>query len=267
MKRQKKILKPFLSKEAELDFFIENFETQGRNFGNQDRNSLKLFDLDSLTVNIKSFRIPNLINQIAYRFFRKSKAQRSFEYAKILIEKGIGTPQPIAYYEYTTPLLFKKSYYLSEQLDCNLTYRALTTDLNYQNHEAILRAFTRFTYKLHKAGINFLDHSPGNTLIEIVNINEYNFYLVDLNRMEFGTLDFNTRVKNFSKLTIHKSMVEVMSNEYAKCTGEDEAKIFDAMWSYTKAFQEKYYRKIRLKKRFFFWKKKYRNKTYQSPIK
>ncbi|OEJ99413.1 Kdo domain containing protein [Flavivirga aquatica] len=237
-----------------LDGFIENFETLGVPFGNQDRNSLKLFKLNKRTINIKSFRVPNIFNQIAYRFFRKSKAQRSFEYANKLIELAVGTPKPIAYYEFTTSFLFKKSYYISEQINDDLTYRELTTNFNYPNHEAILRAFTRFTFQLHEKGIHFLDHSPGNTLIKTDEGN-YTFYLVDLNRMEFKTLDFETRIKNFSRLTIHKSMIEVMSDEYAKCTGEDYDKIFNLMWHDTEAFQEKYHRKRRLKKKLKFWKK------------
>lgn len=259
------IHKKFKDSENELTKIILNFDIEGEDFGNQDRNSLKLFDLNGLTLNVKSFKAPNLINKIVYKFFRKSKAQRSFEYANILIEKGIGTPQPIAYYEFSSPLVFNKSYYISEHLSYDLTYRELTTNFDIKDHEAILRAFTRFTHKLHEKGIHFLDHSPGNTLIKR-NKNGYDFYLVDLNRMAFGTLDFETRAKNFSKLTIHKSMIAVMSNEYAKCTGEDETKIFESIWGYTKAFQEQYYRKIRLKKRIFFWKKKYQDRISESPI-
>lgn len=243
----------FKQNSKELKRFIKNFDVKGEPFGNQDRNSLKLFNLHGEIVNIKSFRVPNIINQIAYKFFRKSKAQRSFEYANKLIGLKIGTPQPIAYYEFATPFLFKKSYYISKQQDCDLTYRELTTDLNYPNHEAILRSFTRFTFKLHEKNVHFLDHSPGNTLIEI-NHGDYKFYLVDLNRMEFKPLDFETRIKNFSKLTIHKSMIEVMSDEYAKCSGEDYDKIFNLMWQLTETFQEKYHRKRRLKKTLKFWK-------------
>jgi len=237
-----------------LDNFIENFDTQGAPFGNQDRNSLKLFKLNEFILNVKSFRIPNLVNQLAYKFFRKSKAQRSFEYANKLRQMHVGTPQPIAYYEFATPFLFKKSYYISKQLECDLTYRELTTDFNFPNHEAILRAFTRFTFQLHEKGIHFLDHSPGNTLIQLNN-GDYKFYLVDLNRMEFKPLDFETRIKNFARLTIHKSMVEVMSDEYAKCSGENYDKVFNLMWRDTEAFQEKYHRKRRLKKKLKFWKK------------
>lgn len=254
MNRTKHIHKDFKASEAFFDDIISNFDSKGEPFGNQDRNSLKLFDLNGTTINVKSFRIPNLINQIAYRFFRKSKAQRSFEYAKWLKSLDIGTPQPLAYYEFKTGLLFKKSYYISEQQDCELTYRELTTNFEYPDHEKILRAFTRFTYRLHQKKVHFLDHSPGNTLIKKVG-NDYTFYLVDLNRMEFKELDFETRIKNFSKLTTHKFMIEIMSDEYAKCSGEDYNKVFNLMWSSTEAFQNKYHKKRRLKKKLKFWKK------------
>ncbi len=255
MHQRSVISENFIKDKDILLSFIDNYNIVGAPFGNQDRNSLKLFELEGEIINIKSFKIPNLVNQIAYRFFRKSKAQRSFEYANKLRELGIGTPQPIAYYEFTTFFLFKKSYYISKQQNCDLTYRELTTDFSIPNYQAILRAFTRFTFNLHEKGVNFLDHSPGNTLIEINNDN-YNFYLVDLNRMEFKSLDFETRVKNFSKLTIHRSMVEIMSDEYAKCVNADYEKVFNLMWKETEAFQYRYHRKRRLKKKLKFWKSK-----------
>ncbi len=251
---KKVIHKNFEASRPFFDDIIINFDTKGVPFGNQDRNALKLFKLEGKTINVKAFRIPNIINQIAYRFFRKSKAQRSFEYANKLMALGIGTPNPIAYYEFKTPFLFKKSYYISEQIHCDYTYRALTTDFSIPNYDAILRAFTRFTFSLHEKEIHFLDHSPGNTLIEKSD-DGYKFYLVDLNRMEFKPLDFETRIKNFSKLTIHKSMVEIMSDEYAKCSGKDYDTIFNLMWHETEIFQEKYHRKRRLKKKLKFWKK------------
>jgi hypothetical protein len=255
VKSTKQIHDNFKQHEAFLDDIITNFDTKGEDFGNQDRNSLKLFKLEDKTLNVKSFRIPNFINQLAYRFLRKSKAQRSFEYAKQLQSLGIGTPQPVAYYEYKTPILFKNSFYISEQLNCDLTYRELTKDLNYPEHEIILRTFTRFTFHLHEKQVKFLDHSPGNTLIKKVG-NDYQFYLVDLNRMEFKSMDLNERIKNFAKLTIHKSMIEVMSDEYAKCIEEPYEKVFQLMWHYTQEFQNKYRRKRRLKRKLKFWKKK-----------
>jgi hypothetical protein len=253
MKRKKKIHKDFLPIAEHLDDIIENFEFKGENFGNQDRNALKLFKIDNLTINVKSFRVPNVINQVVYKFFRKSKAQRSFEYACKLIDVGIKTPQPIGYFEYTAPIVFNKSYYLSEQLNCDLTFRELTQDFNYPEHEAILRAFTRFTYQLHEHDVLFLDHSPGNTLIKKT-ATGFDFYLVDLNRMEFRPLNFEERIKNFARLTTHKSMVEVMSDEYAKCIGKEYNEVYSLMWMYTEAFQSKYHRKRQLKNKLLFWR-------------
>lgn len=237
-----------------LDGFISEFNHSGIQFGNAKRNSIKLFKLNETTVNIKSFKIPNIFNQIAYRFFRKSKAQRSFEYANKLKALGIGTPQPMAYYEFPTLLLFKKSFYISEHQDCDLTFRELSRDFNYPNHNEILRAFTRFTFELHNKEVLFLDHSPGNTLIKKV-YDSYAFYLVDLNRMQFKTLSFEDRIKNFSRLTPHQYIVEIMSDEYAKCMQMDYDTVYNLMWKYTVEFQNKHLGKQQLKRRLKFWKK------------
>jgi hypothetical protein len=236
---------------------IKMFSSTGELFGNGDRNKIKLFDFNEKKINIKSFKIPNLINKIAYRYFRKSKARRSFEYATILLEKGIGTPEPIAFLENFNILGLKDSYYVSEHLNADLTYRELVEIPNYPDNENILRQFTRFSFGLHEKGIEFLDHSPGNTLIKKNNEGTYDFFLVDLNRMEFHeSMTFEKRMKNLCRLTPLKEMVAVMSNEYAKLyKKESEEKIFETLWKYTADFQEQFYRKKRLKKKLKFWKK------------
>lgn len=249
--------KTFSLYKNQLSNFINHFDNEGEAFGNGDRNTIKLITINNLKLNVKSFKTPNIFNQIAYKFFRKNKAQRSFEYANKLLQLGVGTPQPIAYYAFTTPFLFKKSFYISEHLECDLTYRELVENPAFKNHEQILRAFTQFTFQLHEKEILFKDHSPGNTLIKIKD-DGYEFYIVDLNRMEFKPLDFENRINNFARLTPKKEMVKVMANEYAKLINVEESKIFDKMWSATKTFQKKYHDKIALKKKLFFWKKKYR---------
>ncbi|WP_338410815.1 lipopolysaccharide kinase InaA family protein, partial [uncultured Flavobacterium sp.] len=213
------------------------------------------FELDTLTLNIKSFKEPHFFNKIIYNNFRKSKAKRSFEYATYLLKNNIGTPQPIAFFEKKSLLGLKDSYYVSEHLDCNLTYRELV-QTNYPDTENILRQFIQFTFLMHQKGIEFLDHSPGNTLIVKTINQKYNFYLVDLNRMKFHKqMNFKTRMKNLSKLTPKKDMVLIMSSEYAKLSGIDEEQVFTAMWKLTQDFQYRFYRKKRLKKSLKFWKK------------
>lgn len=204
---------------------------------------------------IKSFKSPNFINKIIYRFFRKSKAKRSFEYANVLMNKGIGTPMPIAYYECFDIIGLKESYYVSEYIKADLTFRELV-QTDYPDGENILRQFTRFSFEMHQKGIEFLDHSPGNTLIKNNENGKYSFYLVDLNRMKFHeTIDFQTRMKNLSRLTPKREMVAIMSNEYAKLSGENEQNVFETLWKYTSDFQFRYHRKKRIKKKLKFWKK------------
>jgi len=244
----------YISSKHFFDDIIVNYAVKGEDYGNQDRNSLKLFDFEGILINVKSFKVPNLVNQIAYRFIRSSKAQRSFEYANKLRSMHIGTPHPVAYYEFKSLLLFNKSYYISEHLNYDLTYRELTTNIAYPNHEEILRAFTRFTFDLHEKNVNFLDHSPGNTLITKTELG-YDFALVDLNRMKFHTMSFTERMQNFSRLTTSKEMVSVMSDEYAEISKFNYEDVFSEMWELTQKFQEKFHRKQRLKKKVKFWKK------------
>jgi hypothetical protein len=248
--------KAVLNSKEVLGFIKEFNSDSGILFGDGQRNKIKLFELEGKTINIKSFKIPHLINKIAYKYFRKSKARRSFEYATILLEKGIGTPHPIAFFENYDTVGLKDSYYVSEHLQCDLTFRELVEIPDFADHDTILRQFTAFSFDLHEKGIEFLDHSPGNTLIKKTIEGNYDFFLVDLNRMDFhDKMDFDLRMKNLSHLTPKKEMIAIMSNEYSKLySAQSEAEILNKMWFYTNDFQIKYRKKIKMKKTLKFWK-------------
>ena len=232
---------------------ITDFDTSGKKFDERKRNSLKLFTIGERVINVKSFKVPNLINRIAYKYLRGSKAARSFEYAHKLLENGILTPQPIAYFE-EEGLLFGQSFYVSNHLNYDLTYRELCEASPYLGNQDILSAFARFTYSLHEKGIHFLDHSLGNTLI-VINDEGYDFYLVDLNRMKFGPMDFNTRMNNFARLSPRPEDIAVMASAYAAVSGDNEKKVYDSMLAAVQHFQEAFYKKKRLKKRLKFWRR------------
>lgn len=240
----------------QIETFFTNFSNSGKNFVIGQRNSIKLFNIDGIDVSIKSFKKPNLINKIVYRYFRKSKARRSFEFASKLMDLGIGTPQPVAFFENYDIIGLKDSYYACVHLENVFEFREIVQNKNFENRDEILRQFTKFTFDMHQKGVEFLDHSPGNTLIKDNYDGTYSFYLVDLNRMKFHeTIDFQTRMKNLSKITHKKDMIEVMSNEYAKLSGENETSVFETMWKLTSDFQFRFHRKKRIKKKLKFWKK------------
>ena len=234
---------------------IQSFDSAGISFVEGKRNAIKLFDIVGTRINVKSFKIPHFINKIAYKYFRKSKARRSFEYATTLLEKGIGTPKPIAFVENYNWLGLTSSFYVSEHLVTELTFRELVEIPEYPENEIILRQFTQFCFDLHEKGVEFLDHSPGNTLIKKIGEEQYAFYLVDLNRMNFHTtMDFDMRMKNLSRLTPKKEMIAIMSEEYAKFYPLSKEIVFEKMWFFTQEFQQKFAKKQRLKKKLKFWK-------------
>jgi hypothetical protein len=239
--------------DQELVDVLKNFDASGDVFIEGNRNKIKLFDYKGIKINVKAFKIPNFFNKVVYKFFRDSKAKRSYNFAKILTEKGIGTPKPIAFYEEFSFLGLEKSFYVSEHLKFDLMFRDLVDNENYPDYDNIMKQFAEFCYQLHQNGIEFLDHSPGNTLIKKLNDKEYSFYLVDLNRMKFhDEMSFETRMKNLSRLTSKKKMAEDIATQYAAISGENEIVVFDLLWKYTSEFQYKFYRKKRIKKRFKF---------------
>ncbi|MDG1778586.1 MAG: Kdo domain containing protein [Flavobacteriaceae bacterium] len=244
----------YTNQKEDIFSLVTNFDSLDDPNAFGSRNKIKAINLNDKPLCIKSFKRPNVINRIAYTFFRKSKAERSYTFAHRLLSLGIGTPEPIAFFEFKKYGLINKSFYISEQLDSDLTYRDLTKNFDYPDYENILRAFTRFTNELHNKGVLFLDHSPGNTLIKKVG-NQYHFFLVDLNRMRFKQLSFEECINNYRKLTIHSSMVEIMSDELSKITNYDFDKINALMWASTEQFQKSYHRRRKLKKQLKFWRK------------
>lgn len=246
----------FTHLKSQMQQIFNQFDTKGTLFVEGKRNIIKLFETEGIKINVKSFKKPNFINKVVYRYFRKSKAQRSFEFASKLKELQIGTPEPIAYQENIDFLGLNESFYACKHLENVFEFREVVQNETLENRDLIIRKFTQFTFEIHEKGIEFLDHSPGNTLIKINDDTTYSFFLVDLNRMKFhDSLDFQTRMKNLSKITHKKEMIEVMSYEYAKLYKANESLIFDAMWKLTSDFQFRFHRKKRIKKQLKFWKK------------
>lgn len=236
-------------KKSKLLEMVNNFEEQGDLLTNGKRNKIKVFDLGEVKINIKSFKIPNHINKIAYSFLRKSKAERSFLYAQILLSRGILTPQPVGFMEQKHRGLINNSFYASENLNYDFSFREVNEQDDFPNREAALRAFTRFTYNLHENGVNFLDHSPGNTLI-IQKENDYDFYLIDLNRMKFHKMNMEDRLKNFSRLTTKPEVMKIIAREYSILSDKPEEEIFQNILFFTNQFHEKRNKKRAVKRKF-----------------
>src|SRR5690554_201374 len=227
----------YTHRSKELRNILSNFSNIGEYIVAGERNDIKKVNLDEITLNIKKFKSPNLFQALVYRFIRKSKARRSYEYALRLLDADISTPFPIAYLEVFSGGL-RESYYISEHLDYDFDFRTLIHNPRFENRDEILKQFTAFTFKLHENDVNFLDHSPGNTLIVQRDANRYDFYLIDLNRMRFESMDFKKRMRNFRRLWLSKTMIRIMAKEYAKLYGTDEQETRKLMSHYSRTFQK-----------------------------
>jgi len=176
------------------------------------RNELKIISFEGIDTVVKSFKVPNIINKIAYTFFRDSKAKKSYKYALRIAQF---TPTPIGYIEFFKNGLLDESYFISEKFDYDFTIREPLLQKDFPNREAVFRAFARFTLKLHNNNIFHDDYSPGNILIKEEN-GTYIFKIVDINRMKFFELDEDSRAQNFSKLWADEDTLKIIADTYAR---------------------------------------------------
>lgn len=182
------------------------------------RNKLKVLSYLEEDIVVKSFKIPHIINKVAYGFFRDSKAKKSYDNSIKIAEY---VPKPIGYAEFTKFGLLYDSYFLCEKFEYDFTIREPLTQKDFEEKEAIFKAFALFTYELHEKGIEHLDYSPGNILIKKVN-DIYEFKIIDVNRMNFKTFTQNERLENFSKLWAKDEDLTLIIKTYIKLIDFDE---------------------------------------------
>lgn len=211
--------KQFSQLKNEILDIIKNFKNSGTLIGPGARNVVKFFEIDGNKYNFKSFTQHNFINRHVYKYYRKSKARRSYEYANILLSKGYYTPNPIAYIEFFDFWGLTSSYYVSEQLDNCFPLSDALFNPQFSDRENIFKAYTDLIYNLHESGIEFIDNASGNFLIKKCDGN-YKFYLVDLNRINFHeNFPLEKRFKNFARLTTSPEIIKIIADEYASLSG------------------------------------------------
>ncbi len=203
------------------------------------RNTIKVFDVNGIKLNVKSFKKPIFVNQVAYSIFRKSKAKRSYLYAFMLKERGFHTPDPISYMELKQYNLLKYSLYISVHEEFDGMMRELQHGVM-QGREELIRQFALYTAQLHNKHVLHLDYSSGNILYKKRD-NKYTFYLVDLNRMTFDKpIDINTACFNFRRLWGSDEMISFFVKEYAKARNLDEETCLRKTFEYRKRFWDTY---------------------------
>lgn len=230
-------------KYSELLYGIRDYFSDAKRSLHMARNKIKVLAYDGQDIVVKSFKVPHIINKIAYTFFRDSKAKKSYDNS-IKISEFV--PKPIGYIEFKKSGLLYDSYFLSEEFKYDFTIRGPLLDEDFEDREEIYRAFALFTYTLHEAGIEHLDYSPGNILIQKSTIG-YTFKIIDINRMRFGKMSREQCLENFAKLWAKDEDLKIIIKVYAKKIDMDEQKAIKIALSASQKHKDKKNFKKRLK--------------------
>lgn len=157
------------------------------------RNTVELAEIGGVMMVVKRFKRPNLINSLIYGRFRPGKARRSYDNALRLPRLGVLTPEPVAYITRRKGLLFTDSWYISMHVDAPPIGDTVTEadrtrmDTLFEQND-MLRAFRGYALSLFERGVFQRDFNRGNFLAAPRDNGGYEFYMVDINRLQFRQL-------------------------------------------------------------------------------
>ena len=205
------------------------------------RNEVRIFDVNGSALIVKRFKVPHLANRIIYTFFRKSKAQRSYQYALRFQQMEIETPQPVAYIITKQGGLLHDSYFINMKADFNRTMNEFGEG-GVEGRVHILYMFADFTASIHAKGILHKDYSPGNILFKEED-GKVSFCLVDINRLRFGKVSILKGCSNFARLWGQKPFFDIVIKKYAEIRGADYAQCMKTALKARKKYWKRYTRK------------------------
>ncbi len=191
------------------------------------RNKVVKLTRQGRDINIKAFRVPNIVNRIVYGTLRGSKARRSYEHALRLRNLGFNTPEPLGYVELSNGMLFGRSYYICQQLEGFRDMRS------FEGHDSRSLAnladdLGSLMARLHEAGVWMKDFSQGNLLYRPVPRGHFEFFMIDINRMEFNVNDPAKLMLNFRAITDDEHFLVLLAKAYARHAHKPKAEIIAA---------------------------------------
>jgi hypothetical protein len=211
------------------------------------RNDIRVLNIYGLRLVVKSFKGMYWPNRLAYSFLRKSKAQRSFEVSLRLQAMAFQVPTPVGYIDYYRWGILQSSYFISFYQEHENLQSSLA---RYSKSHSLSKLFAAFTFQLHQAGVNHHDFCKANILC-VPERNTISFFMVDLNRVRFHFIGYQTGLKSLSRLGIEQPYLDEILKTYTRLW----EKSFEEANEYIQSVRDsrKRFGKIRLFfKRLFF---------------
>jgi hypothetical protein len=140
--------------------------------------------------------------------FKPSKAKRSWNGAMELMRRGVGTAQPVAYFEKIGDTTLKHNFYICEfvKADANIgqifsAYCRGDYDFLGLNPESVYTQLAHYCHTMHSRGIHFRDLSGGNILVNVAANNSLSFSLIDTARIHAFNhgIRFNLRIADLAR--------------------------------------------------------------------
>ena len=135
--------------------------------------------------------------------FLPAKAFKAWQGGNALIERGIGTPFPVAYLERRKALFLDKSFFLAERLTNVGEIRSLLRELPSSELQELLVSLAQYISLCHKKAVLHSDLSDGNILVRKEDDGRFTFYLIDTNRIRIKRhIGLLKGIKNLIRLGI-----------------------------------------------------------------
>lgn len=182
------------------------------------RNRVVKFLCENQSLMVKRYKRVNLIQQVVYTFFRKTKAERAYLFAAEFKKRGICTPAPIAYLLEYACGLFTVGYFISEEVPGTETSVLLREVQNYDPELA--DAVARQVMLMHSKGVLHGDLNLSNFLCT-KGEHGYHFCMIDVNRSHFcdGWPSDKQCLRNLVRITHRRDLYVDIVRRYATLRG------------------------------------------------
>lgn len=220
----------------------ELFEKEGE-WLYDSRNKVKRYRVNEKELVVKKYKQPNLIQQVVYTYFKKSKPQRAYLFAGMLRERGFDTPHEVAYIEQKRNGLFLDGYFVS--LNCD--YPPLSGLLRKREFDKRpANELAAYMVELHKKGVLHGDLNLTNILYHTDDKGNYQFTLIDTNRSQFKSASRGECLENLKRLTHSKALLRYLVMQYAIIRGWNPRECALEVFRYLLQFEHKRRRKRKL---------------------
>ncbi len=213
------------------------FDTCGETL-HAGRNTIKRFTYNSSEWIVKRYKKPNLIQRIAYTFFKKSKAERAYLYAQKLQDKGINTPEGIAYIETKESGFIKDSFFISLPCNAPAIYPTLGGTENFDTRLADSLAI--FFVQMHAKGFLHGDPNLNNILYHKDEKGAFTFSVIDTNRSVFKASPTKQEcLNNLKRITHQRKLLQYITTQYATLRGWNAQESVNAVLKALDKFEKK----------------------------